>query len=335
MENYPKISVQILGFNEKHHLKAAFERIREQDYPNFDVTYIDNASTDGSEHFVRQNFPEVRVIQTGVNNHYGPAHNKGIASTDGEFVCILNADLELAPNYLSLAIKPLLADPQVAGVQGKLLRPEPVNGKYVLDGTGLTITRSRKIRDRGQLELDNGQYDSAGEVFALNGSSPVYRRSALQDAAFEGEIIDEDMTAFYDDSDLGWRLRHRGWKLWYEPQALVYHERGFGQSPSGYKNIFALVKFRSKFSLRSRRLAWRNRIFLILKNDYGAPFWKSLPFILAQQITELGFIVLFETKTLGIVPKMLSQLPRIFKKRKFIKDTAKVKPEFVNTWISQ
>lgn len=323
-----------MGFNEKHHLKAAFEEILKQDYLNFDVTYIDNASTDGSEDYVRQNFPNVRVIQTGENRHYGPAHNKGIASTDGEFVCILNADLKLAPNYLSIAIRPLLENPQIAGVQGKLLRPEPVDGKYILDGTGLVITRSRKIRDRGQLEADNGQYDAAGEVFALNGSSPVYRRSALKDVAFEGEIIDEDMTAFYDDSDLGWRIRHRGWNLWYEPKALVYHERGYGQSPSGYKNIIALIKFRSRFSLRSRRLAWRNRIFLILKNDYGAPFWKAFPFILVQQIAELGFVVLFETKTLGIVPKMLSQLLRIFRKRAFIKKTAKVKPEFVNTWIS-
>lgn len=323
MNNFPKISVNILGTNEKHHLQKAFTSIFKQDYPNFEVLYIDNASTDGSEEFVRQNFPQVKVLQTGENRHYGPAHNKGIAATDGELVCILNTDLELAPNYLSEAVAALLKDEKIAGVQGKTLRPKQNSGApnepAIIDGTGLTIDRMRIVRDRGQWEEDKGQYDIAQEVFAVCGSNPVYRRTALMDIAIDGEVIDEDIRAFFDDSDLGWRLRHQGWKLWYQPTAISYHERGVGQSPGGYRHIFALVKYRRRFSVKTKQLAWRNKIFLTVKNDFGKTLRRDWPKILLREIATLGFIVIFETKTLLIAPTMLKQLPRILRKRRIIK----------------
>ena len=319
LKHWPKVSVNILGFNEKHQLEKSISSIFKQDYPNFEVLYIDNASTDGSEEFVREKFPNVKILQTGENRHYGPAHNKGLANSGSELVCLLNTDLELAPNYLSLAVEALLKDEKIAGVQGKTLRPKMEGQPQLIDGTGLTIDRMRIVRDRGQLEIDKGQYDEPGEVFAICGSNPVYRRKALQEVAIDGEIIDEDITAFFDDSDLGWRLRHQGWKLWYEPKAISYHERGVGQSPGGYKHIFALVKFRKQFSVRTKQLAWKNKIYLTLKNDFGKTLRRDFFRILLREIATLGFILIFETRTLAVVPLMMKQLPKILHKRKIIK----------------
>lgn len=337
MNQFPKISVNILGYNEKHNLQKALTSIFKQDYPNFEVLYIDNASTDGSEDFVRQNFPQVKVLQTGENRHYGPAHNKGLAATDSELVCILNTDLELAPNYLSEAVKALMQDQKIAGVQGKTLRPkknpDDASEPQIIDGTGLTIDRMRIVRDRGQLEVDKGQYDTPQEVFAICGSNPVYRRAALMDAAINGEIIDEDIRAFFDDSDLGWRLRHFGWKLWYQPTAISYHQRGVGQSPGGYKNIIALVKFRKQFSTMTKQLSWRNKIFLTLKNDFGKTLRRDWFRILIREIATLGFITIFETKTLLIVPTMLRQLPSILRKRRIIKQRSVLGDENIARFI--
>ncbi len=337
MNNFPKISVNILGYNEERNLEKAFTSIYKQDYPNFEVLYIDNASTDGSEEYVRENWPQVKILQTGENRHYGPAHNKGIAATDGELVCILNTDLELAPNYLSEAVKALLADEKIAGVQGKTLRPkhspEDPNEPQIIDGTGLTIDRMRIVRDRGQLEIDKGQYDTPQEVFAICGSNPVYRRAALHDVAIDGEIIDEDIRAFFDDSDLGWRLRHQGWKLWYQPTAVSFHERGVGQSPGGYRHIWALVKFRKQFSTMTKQLAWRNKIFLTLKNDFGKTLRRDWFRIMIREIATLGFITIFETKTLLIIPTMIRQLPRIVRKRRIIKSRSVLGEDNIQRFI--
>jgi hypothetical protein len=319
MENFPKVSVNILGTNEKHHLQTALTSIYEQDYPNFEVMYIDNASTDGSEEYVRTHFPHVKILQTGENRHYGPAHNKGFAATDGELVCVLNSDLRLAKNYLSEAVKALLVDEKIAAIQGKMVRPTQVNGKYILDGTGLTINHARVVKDRGQLDEDNGQYDTPEEVFAACGAGPLYRRAALEDVAIDGEIIDEDITAFLDDSDLGWRFRHQGWKVWYQPTAVLYHERGVGQSPGGYRHIFALVKFRKNFSLWTKQLSWKNKMYIVLKNDFGKTLRRDWPKILVRELATFGFILIFETKTLKVIPLMFRQIPNILRKRKIIK----------------
>lgn len=320
MENFPKLSVNILGTNEKHHLEKALTSIFEQDYPNFEVTYIDNASTDGSEEYVRANFPHIKIIQTGENRHYGPAHNKGLAGTDGELVSFLNSDLALEPDYFSECIKALMADPKIASVQGKMLRPtKNADGKYIFDGAGLTINRSRVVKDRGQLEVDNGQYDTPEEVFAVCGAAPVHRRAALNDIAIDGEIIDEDITAFFDDSDIGWRLQHQGWKVWYQPTAVLYHERGVGQSPTGYRNILALAKFRKRFGLWTKQLSWKNKTYIVLKNDFGKTLRRDWPKILVRELAMFGYILVFETSTLKVLPLVFKQLPRIFRKRKIIK----------------
>lgn len=320
MENFPKLSVNILGTNEKHHLEKALTSIFEQDYPNFEVTYIDNASTDGSEEYVRQAFPHIKIIQTGENRHYGPAHNKGLAGTDGELVSFLNSDLALEPNYFSECIKALMADPKIASVQGKMLRPtKNADAKYIFDGAGLTINRSRVVKDRGQLEVDNGQYDTPEEVFAVCGAAPVHRRAALNDIAIDGEIIDEDITAFFDDSDIGWRLQHQGWKVWYQPTAILYHERGVGQSPTGYRNILALAKFRKRFGLWTKQLSWKNKTYIVLKNDFGKTLRRDWPKILVRELAMFGYILVFETSTLKVLPLVFKQLPRIFRKRKIIK----------------
>ena len=336
MENttWPKLSVNILGTNEKHHLPRALTSIYDQDYPNFEVTYIDNASTDGSEEYVRTTFPHVKIIQTGENRHYGPAHNKGIKGTDGELISFLNSDLKLSPNYFSECVKAMLKDPKIASVQGKMLRPEPnADGQYIFDGTGLVINRMRVVKDRGQLEVDRGQYDTPEEVFAVCGAAPVHRRAALEDIAIDGEVIDEDITAFFDDSDIGWRLQHQGWKVWYQPTAVLYHERGVGQSPTGYRNIFALAKFRKQFSLRTKQLSWKNKIYIVLKNDFGKTLRRDWFKILARELATFAFILVFETATLKVLPTVFKQLPNIMRKRKIIKERSVLGDNNINRFI--
>lgn len=331
---FPKVSVNILGFNEKDILEEAIGSALAQDYPNFEVTYIDNASTDGSEEFIRSKFPNIKVLQTGENRHYAPGHNKALKATDGELVWFLNSDLKITPNYLSECVKAHMQDEKIAGVTGKMLRPTPnPEGKYIFDGAGLTINRTRVVRDRGQWEVDNGQYDTPEEVFALCGAGPVYKRKALEDIAINGEIMDEDIKAYFDDSDMGWRMRHQGWKLWYQPTAVLYHDRGAGQSQSGYRDLPGFLKFRKGVGLMTKQLSWKNHLYIILKNDFGKPLRRDWMHILRREIMMFGFIVVFETRTLGILPTVFRQLPRIFKKRKVIKSRSVLGDENIDRFI--
>ena len=329
-ENYPKITVQVLGYKHRAYLEKCFKSILTQDYPNFELVFIDNNSSDGSEEFARQFDSRIQVIQTGANTGYSGGHNIGIKQTESDFISFVNPDLEMEPNFFSEMIKPMLRDEKIAGVQAKLVRPEPVNGKKILDGTGLVINHSRAISDKGQLEEDNGQYDIPGEVFALNGSCPLYRRLALKDAEIEGEVLDEDLFAYYDDSDLGWRLRNFGWKLWYQPTAIAYHERAIGKTKGG---LLALIKHRQNMSFFGKKLSFKNWIFLILKNDFGWPFVRDLPFILKRFLFIFIFTLIFDARVLSILPTFFKQLPRIWYKRKIVKSRRKLSSKEFDKWL--
>ena len=144
--DFPLITIIVPAYNEEKYLSETISSLRKQDYPNFELVFIDNASGDGSEDFVRKNFPNVRVIQTGKNMGFAGGHNVGIRETDGEFILILNPDVVLRPDYLRLAIEPMLQDEKIAGVQGKLLRPSvsPIQHSNILEITLNSIENTSK-----------------------------------------------------------------------------------------------------------------------------------------------------------------------------------------------
>src|SRR3989338_8117070 len=97
----PTVTVNILGYKSREKLSGSIPAVLAQDYPNFEVVFIDNNSGDGSEEYVKENFPQVKVIQTDANLGYAGGHNRGIKESDADFVCFLNPDIILPPNYLS------------------------------------------------------------------------------------------------------------------------------------------------------------------------------------------------------------------------------------------
>ncbi len=73
--------------------------------------------------------------------------------------------------------------------------------------------------DRGFQQVDRGQYDEAQEVFTACGAAVAFRTAAIREVGF----FDEDFFLYYEDCDLSWRLRARGYAVRYEPTAVVRH----------------------------------------------------------------------------------------------------------------
>jgi GT2 family glycosyltransferase len=309
----------------------------------------------GSKAYIQEHYPQVKILEPGYNIGFSRGHNEIFASTDADFFQLVNPDLILSPNFVEEMLK-AFADPKVGAVSGKLLRYDFAQNKATsfIDTTGVIIPRSGNARDRGQHEIDSGQYDNQTQLLSVNGSGPMYRKAALEDVKMpifkepskitpsnppldKGEnqdapplkirggrgglfeYFDEDFHSYYEDVDLGWRMVNAGWKCVYTPQALAFHGRAVGSSRKGYKKFISLVKHRNTFAPHIRRLSYKNRIFLFIKNS---PKW-YLSFF-AREFLALGFAVIFETKTLGMLPEFFKQLPEILKKRKYIKAHRKI-----------
>jgi len=89
----------------------------------------------------------------------------------------------------------------------------------VLNNAGSMVWSDGYGADRGYQELDRGQFERPEEVFTFCGASVCFRREALDDAG----LFDDDFFLYYEDTDLAWRLRSRGWAIRYQPDSVVRH----------------------------------------------------------------------------------------------------------------
>jgi GT2 family glycosyltransferase len=335
-----KVAINLVRFNQSfEELVLAVDAALAQDYGNFTFTFTENGSKENIKELMINKYesnPHFSYKENDKNLGFAGAHNKFFNESDAELVMPLNPDAIMQPGFIS-ALVVVFEDPTVGSAEGKMLKPEVLkDGSHLIDGTGLVVSRSRRARERGQLQKDLGQYDTITNIFGVSGTAPMYRKSALEKVRIgDREYFDEDFFAYWEDLDLAWRLRLAGYKAVYVPNAVIYHSRAVGQSKSGYKNPLQFVKHHSKFSVKVKRWNWRNHLFAIIKNDFGSSFWRDSLFILGREAAMFVYVIFFEPSTLGAIPDFLKLLPKMIAKRKSVKRMRVVSSAEIGKWFLQ
>ena len=254
--NNRSVSAVVVTWNSIRDISACIESLQAQTYALKEIIVIDNASRDGTAELVRERFPMVELDVRDENEGFARGNNIGFSKTDADWILTLNPDARLDPDFISILLKAAENNPRIGMLGGKLLQvreldPDGIPNTKIIDSTGIEIFKSRRVRDRGMGEEDNGQYDKHERVFGICAGAALYKREMLLDVAITGEIFQERFFAYYEDADLAWRSWRRGWEAWYIPSAVGWHRRG--GSPTG-----------SRFS---RELTHRNRLWMIARNE--------------------------------------------------------------------
>jgi GT2 family glycosyltransferase len=216
-EIHPRISVVIPNWNGRHHLTDCLSAMRGQTFADREVILVDNGSTDGSAAFVREQFPEVRILELGENRGFTGASSAGYSLTRGEFVCLLNNDTEANSDWLAEVVAAFERHPDAGAVASKLLlfderdRFHAAGDYYRVDGVP---------GNRGVWQTDIGQYEREEPVFGACGAAAAYRRVTLDQVGF----LDDAFFFSCEDVDLAWRTNLAGWTVIYCPTAIVYHK---------------------------------------------------------------------------------------------------------------
>jgi GT2 family glycosyltransferase len=285
-----KISINLLRWNSPWtEIHRCISAVLASDLEDFRLVYSENCNPDApslSEH-VRACFgtdERLQILKNDTNLGYAGGHNKFFAETDCPLLMVLNPDAILNKSFLRNIVRAFL-DPSVGAATGKMLKPHvSPGGERVLDGTGIEIYRTRRARERGQNDIDHGQFDRDPEIFGVSGTAAVYRKSALETVKIRcDEYFDTDFFAYWEDLDLSWRLRLAGFKCVYVPEAIVEHERAAGSSAGGLGRFVDFVRHHQRIPLQIRRWSWRNHLFAIIKNDQGWGLWRDFPFMLCRE----------------------------------------------------
>jgi hypothetical protein len=136
-------------------------------YPNFEVLFVDNASTDDSVEFVKkigQN-PRLRIIQNERNLGFTEGNNLGIRNAKGEYIALLNSDAKAEPKWLKELVK-AIHPPEIGAVQSKLLQ---MSSPDVIDCAGGLIDYYSYHLEKGRGEK-SCKYTETGEIFYAKGA---------------------------------------------------------------------------------------------------------------------------------------------------------------------
>ncbi len=287
-----RVTAVVVNWNSAEDLVPCVRALRAQTHPDLDVLVVDNDSHDDSlavldRLAVEPGGAPLRDRRNPTNRGFAGGVNDALTETDADAVLVCNPDVVPAPDYVERAVAALSADPRRGAVQGKLLRSVAApSGAAVIDTTGHVAFTTRLFRNRGEGEIDRGQWDEAGEVFGVSGALALYRRAMLDDIAVtvtdgdggsRTEVFDEDLFAFWEDVDLDWRAAMRGWTTWYEPAAVAHHERG-GAGP--------------RRTARVEQLNWQNRLLVLAKDDTGRGLLRNLVGVLVTTLLKTGELAL-------------------------------------------
>ena len=253
---WPTVSVVVVNLNGKAYLERCLSSLRTLDYPQdrLDLILIDNASTDGSVEYVRDEFPGVRVVVNDHNTGFSPAVNQGAELARGAYLALLNNDAEADPRWIAEAVSVLEMHDRVACVGSKILGED----RRSVDYAGGQMAFYGHGYARKYSEPDDDRPVHRPTLFASGGAMVVRTELFCEAGGF-----DPDYFAFFEDVDFGWRLWLLGHEVVYVPSSKVYHRHHGTIERFGYA--------------RERYLLERNALMTVFKNYGDETLASTLP----------------------------------------------------------
>jgi GT2 family glycosyltransferase len=275
MSNTPKVAVVILNWNGLKYLRQFLPSVLSSTYPNLDIIVGDNASTDGSVEFIRQEYPSVQIIQNDDNYGFTGGYNRVLEHVTADYFILLNSDVEVSPGWIAPVIDLMESDPLIAAAAPKIIAFNQKDhfehagaaGGFI-DSYGYPFCQGRMFYE---IEQDKGQYQKSEEVFWATGAAMFVKSERWHEAGG----FDERFFAHMEEIDLCWRLKNMGYKVMYCAESQVYH---LGGGTLNAENPFKTY------------LNFRNNLLLLQNN---LPFWRAVFTISARIWMDLLALIRF------------------------------------------
>lgn len=308
-ENYiPSVSIIVLNYNGIIHLKECFNSLGNQTFKDFETILVDNGSTDGSIDFVKNNFPDVRVLSLTENYGFCKGNNLGISIAKGAFIGLLNNDTCVDPDWLLELYNGFAKDKGVGICTSRVMF---YDNHDLIDTAGDSFSVCGAPFKRGHLELAD-KFRQSEYVFSASGCASLFGKSMLKETG----VLDEDFFAIFEDGDLSFRCLLMGYRCLYVPSAIVYHKVN--------STLGTLSRFHVYYGQR-------NVEYLYVKN---------MPTALIIRYFHLHFLynilagVYFFYKGKGLVflkakIDVIKELPKLLKKRSKIQKKRKVTLDYL------
>ncbi len=223
-DSQPIVSIIIPHWNGIEVLSECLESLNQSTFDSFEIIVSDNASSDGSQAWIKENHPDIILLENDENYGYAGGCNRGADIAKGDFLLFLNNDTIQDQNWLQPLVDRMKSDDSIAALQPKILNYYNRNIFDYAGGSGghmdlfcFPFARGRVFLEQ---EEDTAQYDNSEKCFWASGTTIMVRKDLFRAAG----KFDKTFFAHMEEIDLCWRFQAMGFQIWAEPESVVYHK---------------------------------------------------------------------------------------------------------------
>jgi hypothetical protein len=290
------VSIIIVNYNGYRFLKDCLDSVLAQTYSHFEVLLVDNASKDESVKFVKDNYPQIRMIESKENRGFAGGNNMGAMHAKGDLVVLLNNDTIVKEGWLQGlvdAVKPT----QVA-LASSLILTDGIPEKYYERNGSINFLGHNIMRI----------YEKPKDIFFAGGASLIYKKKLI------GLPFDDLYFAYAEDVYLSLKARFMGYSVTHTNESVVYH---FGSATVGKKKSTLWIYYQE-----------RNRLLNTLLFFSPLTLFKLTPLFLVNMAGKLASSVVgTKYSFMGLVRAytwLLMNIPVILSKRRQLRDAKRI-----------
>lgn len=291
-----KLTVVIVSYNVKDYLAQCLLALRPAlSGLDAEVCVVDNHSGDGTVAFLREKFPEIKLIASNRNEGFARANNLAIRQTESQYVLLLNPDTFVGEQTIRHSLDFMDEHPEAGALGVRMLKsdgsdalesrrglPTPTVAFYKMSGLCARYPQHRRF---GQYYMGYLPWNEAAKIEVISGAYCFLRREALEKVG----LLDEDFFMYGEDIDLSYRLLKGGYENWYLP-AKILHYKGESTQKSSFRYVHVFYKamlifFRKHYSQMSLLLSLPIQITI-----YGKAFTTLLQLQMSKLRRFLGFV---------------------------------------------
>lgn len=270
------IAVIVLNYNGKQHLKEYFDSLLSQSLAPDEMILMDNGSTDGSVEFVENNYPQITIIEYRKKNlGTTGSSNYAFRFTKSEYVIFQSNDIRLDKDCVKELLKAIKTYPNAGIVSSVLVKyiKDEKTGKYHVDNAG-GIMDQYGMGMQKYPDVPFTQIPEKGEVFFSYGGSFIIKRDLYKKV----HGYDDIYFTLNDDIDLSWRVRLKGYRIFYTKKSFVYHK---------VSATLGILYDRPK----KRFWSERNILRTLIKNYSSSDFFTRFPVYLVLTFGQIGYLL--------------------------------------------
>lgn len=275
---YPLVSIITVNFNQAEVTCAFIESLNKITYPNFEVIVVDNHSTEDDPSIIKQRYPNIIYIPNEINYGFAAGNNFGLMRARGEYIMLLNNDIEVHPHFMEPLIEKLEKNEKIGAVSPKIkfyYQPDTIQYAGTTPINNITM-RNTAI---GFRQKDTGQFDKDTETAYAHGAAMMVPMRVVKEVGLMSYIF----FLYYEEADWCTRIVNAGYSMHYVHNSMVLHKESISTGKLSPLKIYYLN---------------RNRIVYMRRNIQGREFYLSLGYQLFVAIPKNAFKFLLKGKIL-------------------------------------